>query len=196
MRRKSLVHRRGSAILVIIIIGSIAAAARASNYSEATDGDLSGLPEVPTILGLTQGSNIVSGATSAAFMVDEDYLQVEVPHDTWLTSIIVDDHSSDAHDTFLGIKLGFTYSSPPDGSTLFNLTNKGQDLLAMMTDRQQEFVAPLPGGVYTFLISQTINSADYVLDFQVVPEPTTFVTFALTAGAALIRVKRPRVLRR
>jgi hypothetical protein len=132
-------------------------AAHATNYNEATQGDLSSVASAPTDIGsLSLGANLISGSTipSGTFdpnthsfsNQDNDYLQFTVPTGDVLSTLVVQNGTSifagDANNPgdqlFMGIASGSGVSLPDGfasskgllGYTLISSGMIGTDILA------------------------------------------------------------------
>ncbi|MEM7230070.1 MAG: PEP-CTERM sorting domain-containing protein [Planctomycetota bacterium] len=181
---------------------AVAAQAFAIDYDEGVDGDLSGDPLAPFVLGpLDEGSNIIT--TSATFG-DVDYITVTIPTGFELSSLVLDDYIGLDTVAFIAVQEGTIFTTGPDGPdvfallgwTLFGPTAEpvGTDLLPIMADPPAGigFDGTLGEGDYTFWVQQTGDLTTHTFDFTVtavIPAPATLGMFAL---AGLGRRRRRR----
>src|SRR5262245_4240046 len=155
----------------------VAPGARANNWNETTDGDLSSNRLAPSSLDLTPGSNTVTGTTAAG---DLDYLTINVPAGYALSGIDLLAFSSTDDLAFIGIQAGSTFTQPPTGTDVtqllgwthfgvptppasyFGLIGSGPGAIG--------FTQPLAAGPYTLWIQQTTAPVvGYTWDFVVTP---------------------------
>ncbi len=166
-------------------------------WDESIHGDLSGNHLVPDTLSVSIGSNIIIGSTGD---YDRDYFHFSLAPGESLTAIVLLDYVSEDHYSFLAVQEGtFITEDPVDpnvenllGWTLFGPHLIGSDLLPLMGEGMGAigFVPPLTGSDYAFWLQQTGDHTDYVLDFQVVPEPSTMAAVGLLLGLAIRKRRR------
>lgn len=172
-------------------------------WNEPVDGDFSDNYLAPTPVALSPGLNQVLGFIAGEDDIggfDRDYYTFTIPAGYQLSEITLDSYISDDFQAFLGISLGSQFSvapttagiSDPLGWTLFGNSLLGQNLLPVMGQNGQGFVAPLGPGAYTIWTQQIGPATEYVFNFVVVPAPTTAAAFALPVLAAFGR-RRARV---
>jgi len=171
-------------------------------YDEGISGDLSGDNLLPTMLAVSEGSNVVTGSATS-FPLDRDIFTFNVAADQQLVAIILDTLVSGDDQSFFAVASGNSIASlgsPADllGNALIgNLagTMQGDDLLddlgAGTFPGSTGFTGALGPGTYTFWIQETTRGIqEYALDFQVrtaVPLPSTLAL--LLAGMMLLRKK-------
>jgi len=170
----------------------VSSAAWATNYDEAVNGDLSGDRLNPTILTLTEGSNLIT-ATSAAG--DLEYYRLFVPGGKRLSAIVAVSNTSPSI-SFIGVQRGtqFTESaSAPNVANILGYSHFGVGNGTIGTDILDNmgvgagaigFTPPLGAANYTFWSQETGASATYTLDFQVTAVPNA-VPFPRAALALL-----------
>lgn len=190
-------------VLCLAFAVAIAAApvARASNWDEATDGDLSNNRLAPTALVLTPGMNTVTGSVIGSTPADLDYLTVTVPDGYRLSSLDLLSFVSTDNLAFIGIQAGSTFTQPPSGTDVTQLLGwahfgppvPSPYLEVLGTSPGAiDFTGPLPAGPYTLWIQQVDPPlVSYSWGFGVTsaaPEPTAAGLVLLGLGALLGRV--------
>ena len=185
MRRSKL----GAALSVVLGM-FVSSTAWATNYDEAVSGDLSGDRLNPTIITLTEGSNLIT-ATSASG--DLEYYRLFVPGGKRLSAVVVVSNTSPSV-SFIGVQRGtqLTESAPaPNVANILGYTDFGAGNGTIATDILDNmgtgagaigFTPPLGAANYTFWSQETGAAATYTLDFQVTAVPTA-VPFP---GAAVV----------
>lgn len=163
-------------------------------WDEAIHGDLSNNHLAPDTLTVGIGSNLLIGSTGN---YDRDYFHFSLQPGMALTAIILVDYVSEDHYAFIAIQEGTFITEDPEnpdvgnllGWTLFGPHLIGQDLLAPMGQGYGAigFTPPLTGSDYAFWLQQTGDPTDYVLDFQIVPEPSTWIALLSLAGLTFLR---------
>jgi len=169
-----------TSVILFLATGTVA---RATNYNEGINGDLSGNRLIPTDLVLTPGTNSVI-ATSVRN--DREYLHITVPGGFVLSALINASYTGNDGTAFVGVQAGSTFTEDPAtvnvanllGWSHFgtNLATVGEDILddIGLGDDAIGFTPPLPAGDYTFWIQQTgTNACTYQFDFMVTPEPAS-----------------------
>jgi hypothetical protein len=189
--------RRSIACLASVLGLLVPATAFAANYSEVSNGDLSGDRLAPTAFTLDPGPNLIS-ATSVSG--DVEYFTVTVPAGRTLSVIRLTDYVGLDGTSFIGVQAGATFtvpaSPPPNPNTLLGYTHFGPSTLAPVGDNvldnigtgagAQGFVPPLGPGQYTFWAQQTgSNAASYTFAFTLSPSPGVPVPPAFAALLAL-----------
>ncbi len=190
----------GVTIKTLALGGLIAVAACGQSaviWNEAINGDLSDDRLLPNSLGVGVGSNELIGTTGPG---DRDYFHFSLSAGQSLTGIIVRGYVSEDPASFLAVQEGTIITEDPLNANVANLLGWclwgtpeiGMDILPIMGSNWGSigFVPPLTGTEYTFWLQQTGDPTSYVLDFQVVPEPTSMV--ALT-GLLGLMIKRRRL---
>jgi hypothetical protein len=170
-------------------------------WNEGINGDLSGNRLLPTNLNVVLGSNELIGSTGNTGTTDRDYFHISLTGGQKLTKIILRNYVSADDIAFIAVQAGTIITEDPTsanvgnllGWTFFGTPQIGLDLLAPMGTGSGAigFTPPLTGSDYTFWIQQTGDPTDYVMDFQVVPEPSSLA--ALAGLALLLKKKRKRV---
>lgn len=166
-------------------------------WNESIHGDLSGNHLEPNTLTVNYGSNILIGSTGN---YDRDYFHFSLAPGMVLSAIILVDYISEDPYSFIAVQEGTFITEDPDnpnvenllGWTLFGTYQIGMDILPMMGEGMGAigFTPPLTGSDYAFWLQQTGDPTDYVLDFQIVPEPSTMIAAGLMLGLAAIRRRR------
>jgi hypothetical protein len=190
-------RRLTTLLLALTCSMSVATAARAGNYNEAINGDLSGVPASPTAWLLGEGANVLTGAGGPDDMDVNDYdlVAFTVPGGMQLNSIIITSFGIDGRQNFFGVQEGSPWldelgmdvvGTYLTGYELVEVSEIGSDLLQKMVDvnNPNSLQPPLGSGVYTLLAQDTSSPFSYTLTFNVsnVPEPTG----ALVGGVAAL----------
>lgn len=185
----------------LLSVALIAAAASAGDYDESLDGDLSGNPNAPTPLVLTNGSNVISGTMVAPSDV-RDYLTFTVPAGSSLTAINLNTYEDSVggggntgFHALYADSVGFnpTMANGDDlygGSHVFEFF-VGTDVLPTLAGAfgaGNGFTAPLGPGTYTYLIQQTgpdftVYELDFVLESPVAYDEAVDGDLSNSAGA-------------
>jgi hypothetical protein len=157
-------------------------------YDEAVDGDLSGDGLSPTVLNAGEGTNTLSGTTTAG---DLDYFTFNIADGLQLDSLILTAYSA-TDLAFIGIMNGSQFTEPPDITDPSNLLGwvhigsffVGTDILDDIGNGSGAigFTPPLPSGDYSFWVQQTSDQiTDYSLSFNfsstAVPVPAALYLF-------------------
>lgn len=189
--------------LVLLACTSIHGVQASIIYDEALSGDLSDDNLAPTLLAISEGSNVVTGSTIAS-PLDRDIFSFSVAVGQQLVAIVLDTYVSDDDQSFFvvaeGSSIGSLVSLPGFlGNALIGASAgamQGDDVLddlgALTFPGSTGFVGALGAGTYTFWIQETtVGVPDYALDFQVtsvtVPLPSSLLL--LLSGVALLRKK-------
>uniref|UniRef100_UPI00056A65F6 Ig-like domain-containing protein n=2 Tax=Crocosphaera watsonii TaxID=263511 RepID=UPI00056A65F6 len=145
-------------------------------YDEAVSGDISGDPNNPLLLPLTEGTTTLS-ATTGGGISDQEYVTVTIPEGFQLDSLVLASFSTPGNPGFIGVQEGSTFTEPLDnsanrGNFLGYLTfgsEVGTDILDDIGRGNGAigFDGPLPSGTYTFALQQIQGSTDYTLEFNV-----------------------------
>jgi hypothetical protein len=163
---------------LIVVIGlTCAGSARATDYDEGVNGDLSGNRNAPTSIVLAPGSNLI---TATSVSGDLEYFNLSIPLNHSLSSIRVVSYVAGDNLAFLAVQQGTTFTEPNTGTNVANLlgwshfgpgnSTVGTDILDNVGTGAGAigFTPPLSASNYTFWAQQTGGSAStYVLDFQV-----------------------------
>lgn len=175
-------------VLVFLAVQAVSAHS-AVIWDESIDGDLTGDRFSPQDLTLSVGSNTIIGTTGFS---DRDYFHFWNPLGNMITSVILRSYVSVDDVSFLAVQEGgFITEDPLNadvgnllGWTFFGTPEVGLDLLPMMGSNWGSigFTPPLTGPEYSWWLQQTGDETAYVLEFNVVPEPSTLL---VTAGLAL-----------
>lgn len=152
--------------------------ARAANYNEFVDGDLSNVGSAPTFWPLTTGPNILVAQSSSS---DFDLLHVSVPANHTLDAIIIEFHGEHLR-VFGGIQSGAVWTAGVGGAVNLSQTlgwmdfptdpngmHDGEDILPGMGVGVGAigFLPPLASGDYTFLFQTPSSAIQFALDFNV-----------------------------
>lgn len=179
-----------AAVLTLSVGTLISSAALATNYDEAVSGDLSGDRLNPTILTLTEGSNLI---TATSVSGDLEYFRLFVPGGKRLSAIVAVSNTG-GNVSFIGVQRGtqFTESAvAPNVANILGYTHFGNGNLTVGTDILDNmgtgagaigFTPPLAAANYTFWSQETSTAATYTLDFQVTAVPNA----APVPGAAVL----------
>ena len=181
---------RYAILVVTALCGSIAftGAARAAVWNEATQGDISGNRQSPSLLALTPGTNSINATTSGG---DQEYLRLAVPAGGRIESLILRSYASPDGVAFIAIQQGTAFTEDPSSPNPANLLgyshfgtgagNVGANLLTAMG------TPALTAPNYTLWIQQLGAATTYQLDVVATPEPAGAVALALAAGFAWLR---------
>lgn len=185
---------------------------QALDWTETTNGELSGDGDAPTLLGtLSTGHNLISGTMGSLGGVgpmDADVWNFTIAAGYYLTGIDLVSYSAptSGNDSFMAIANGGTINfSDPSNHLSNSLWNKQVDgfgntytnLLALL-DLGPEFGGlgfdgPLPAGNYTFWIQEGSEQINYGIDFVVSTAPVPEAGSALLLGmAGLLLLRRRR----
>ena len=166
----------------------------ATVYDEALHGDLSDDHLHPTPVGLSVGSNLISGFTVHEPSLDRDFFTITIGADQVLKAIVLA-HYTNTDDVFInqsffGMAFGDRFEnmgfSGVDSWALIGDTpglSVGDNLLDYITSG---LVGPgvlgpslLGPGVYSFWLQETEGDTTYTLDYQVaaVPVPAALPLF-------------------
>lgn len=166
-------------------------------WDENIQGDLTDDRFNPEHLSLSIGSNVLIGNTGFS---DRDYFRFSLAPGQALTSIVLRDYVSVDDISFLAVQEGTFITEDPLnanvgnllGWTFFGAPEIGVDLLPLMGSNWGSigFTPPLTGPNYAWWLQQTGDPTSYVLEFNVVPEPSTLAVIGtmLAMGAR----RRPR----
>jgi hypothetical protein len=201
---------RLTATIFAVAVLCLASAARAANYNETVNGDLSGTPATPTPWLLQADANpLVGAAGKSAASSDYDLVAFTVPAGHVLTSLVLNSHVLDASSSsFLGLQAGAVWTTglggQVSGDTLigwevYDSSYIGANLLISMGQNAESFnpgngiVPPLAAGTYTMLLQDTGGAFTYgfTLNVAPVPEPAGF-TLAGLAFIALAKFRSRR----
>jgi hypothetical protein len=199
---------RATLTLLVLIGLSCGSFARADNYNESIDGDLSNNRLAPTVIALDPGANTVT-ATSVAG--DPEYYTINVPSGYSLSAVTLVSYVSADALAFVGIQSGTMFTEPPTGTNVTQLLGYthfgtgngtvGTDILDNMGAGAGAigFVGALGAGDYTMWSQQTgASSTTYALEYQLtavpapVPALSASVAFLLCAGLGLVLVATRR----
>jgi uncharacterized protein (TIGR03382 family) len=211
--------------LAFALACSTAPVSAAVLHDEVINGDLSDLANAPTALTLALGSNVIKGTAGRISrnpdVFDIDFALITIPTGLQLSSIILNDYSSNAG--FIAFQTGPTWTEnvlreltttvnlngwalmgrnipvigpPPlfEESTTEFYSNIGGDLLAEMAISAGSigFDIPLQAGTYTFLFQQAGSPNSYDLDFQTTAVPLPAALPLFGAGLLAIGRRRQR----
>lgn len=184
---------------------------QALNWNESINGDLSGNGNAPTLVVLTEGSNLftgVMGSTDNGVTVDADIWTFTIAAGYYLTGINLLAYNAplEGHNSFMALAGTSTInmfdtsqhlSNGLWGEELDGFGNTYTDLLAIL-DLGPSYGGlgidgPLGPGTYTFWIQEGEAPIGYTIDMVLtavpVPEPGSLLLLGV-AGLALLRRRR------
>lgn len=186
--------------------------ARAFNWNEGVDGDLSSDGSVPTFVILTEGSNLFTGTMGSldnGVTIDADVWSFTIAAGYYLTGInlVAYDAPSSNIDSFMALDDVGTINMTDPSQHLSNglwteeldgFGNTYTDLLAILDAGPQfggdGFNGPLGPGTYTFWIQEGSDQIGYTIDMVMtavpVPEPGSVVLLALAGATMMCRRRR------
>lgn len=183
--------------------------AKALNWDETSDGDLSDDGNAPTFISFTSGSNLISGTMGSlggTGPLDADIWQFSIDPGYYLTGISLLGYSAPtsgnwsfmAMDDTTSINMFDPSQHLSNGLWTEELDGFGDtytDLMAIL-DAGPEFGGdgfdgPLGPGNYTFWIQEGSEQIQYLINFEVtpVPEPGSALLLGL-AGLLVLRRRR------
>lgn len=146
-------------------------------HSESISGDLSGDNLAPTLLMLAEGSNVVTGSTTAS-PIDRDFFTFTVAAGLELAAVVLDVYDTNDDQGFFAVAEGSQITALFSPAVLLGNALIGMAPGAMEGDDVLDnlgaavfggagFVGALGAGTYTFWIQETQGSVpEYALDFQ------------------------------
>jgi prepilin-type N-terminal cleavage/methylation domain-containing protein len=155
-----------------------ALAARGADYNEFVAGEISPIPAAPTPFALTLGANLLVASASSS---DFDLLQIQIPTDAQLHSIIIESHEGPIR-LFTGIEAGPVWTAgvgfnvDPAGLLGWvefpvnpNAAHTGVDILADIAAAPGAigFTPPLASGTYSMLFQTPSSAVPFALTFNV-----------------------------
>lgn len=183
--------------------------ARANDWSEAVDGDLSDDGDVPTLLTFTPGSNFIQGTMGSlggTGPLDPDVWRFTVATGYYLTAIDLTEYSAptSGNQSFMAIAQGDSINMTDPSQHLSNglwgkevdgFGNTYTNLLAILDAGPEYggygFDGPLPAGDYTFWIQEGAEQITYGINFVTTPVPEPG-SACLLGVAALLLMRRRR----
>lgn len=185
--------------------------AKALNWNEALDGDLSNDGDFPTFVLLTEGSNLFEGTMGSldnGVTIDADVWTFTIAAGYYLTGISLVAYSAPAPNiqSFMALddvnSINMTDPSQHLSNGLWTEEFDGfgdtyTDLLAILDAGPHfggdGFDGPLGPGTYTFWIQEGSDQINYTINMVVtaVPEPGSMVLFGV-AGLSMLRRRRRR----
>jgi len=155
-------------------------------YNESVNGPISSSGNTPTTLNLSLGSNTLISSIGGSDKIE--YFSFTLAAGQSLTSFKLDSYVSTDAVAWLGIKSGSDWTIEYDTRQMiaqqhFGTANLGNPLLGISVAN------PLGAGTYTVRSQQLGVIANYQLDLNVIPEPSTasLLTFAISGLLALRR---------
>lgn len=184
--------------------------AKALNWNETIDGELSGDGNSPTAILFTDGSNLIEGTMGAlggVGPVDADVWTFTIAAGYYLTGISLVSYSAPTgpHDSFMAIDDATTIDMGDPSLHLSNglwneqldgFGNTYTDLMAILDAGPQfggtGFDGPLGPGDYTFWVQEGAEQIQYCINFDVtpVPEPGSALLLGLASVLMLRRRRR------
>ncbi|WP_395751058.1 PEP-CTERM sorting domain-containing protein [Prosthecobacter sp.] len=199
---------------LLVASALLCGSARALDWNEPFDGDLSDDGAAPTLVGtLTLGHNIFTGTMGSlggTGPLDADIWNFTIDAGMSLTGINLTGYSATSgsllNESFMAIANGGSIETSDPSLHLSNslwgygtdgFGNTYTDLLALLDAGPQfggiGFDGPLPSGNYTFWIQEGTDQINYTIDFVTsavpVPEPGSALLLGL-AGLLLLRRRR------
>lgn len=204
-------HRRF--LLTLLLAATLPfSGAQALNWSEAVHGDLSNSGAAPTVVVLTEGSNLFEGTMGSldgTGPLDADVWSFTIAAGYYLTGISLVAYSAPAPNlnSFMALDDAATISMTNPLTHLSNglwteqfdsFGDTYTDLLAILDAGPRfggaGFAGPLRPGTYTFWIQEGDAQIHYTIDMVVtaVPEPGGLALVGLAGMAWGMRRRRPR----
>jgi len=159
--------------VISILVGLLCCQLLFANYDEAIDGDLSDDPLNPTVISVSDGSNIVCASSISG---DIEFFTITVPPGATLDEIVLTSFVSPGV-AFLAMQAGSVFDPNTGIPGFLGWTHlgavSGPQFAELNSNGGIGFTAPLGPGDYSFWTQETSNTAsDYCLDFQMtVPPP-------------------------
>lgn len=169
------------------------AAAAATAWNEAVNGDLSDLPAAPTVLTFVPGENLVSAITQPG---DPDYFTVTIAAGMQLDAAVLNAYTGTSP-AFWGVLAGTSWPAQPGfgdlmSGGLFGAGNVGQDVLQLGGVGLPALAGPLGPGDYLFWLNETVSVDEYTIDFQVSAVPVPAAAWFLLSALPMLGVRRLR----
>ena len=176
---------------VMVCSLALAAAARGATWNEATQGDISGNRQSPSLLTLTPGTNSILATTGSG---DLEYLRLAVPAGGRINELRLTSFSGFDPTAFIAVQPGTTFTEDPNSPNPSNLQgyshfgpgNVNTNLLSAMG------TGPLTGPNYTLWIQQLGSASVYQIDVIATPEPGGALVLAGAAGVVCLRRRARR----
>jgi hypothetical protein len=183
--------------------------AKALNWNELNDGDLSGDGNAPTFITFTEGSNLIEGTMGSlggTGPLDADVWTFTIAAGYYLTGITLVSYSAPTgpHDSFMAIDDATSINMFDPSLHLSNglwneqvdgFGNTYTDLMAILDAGPAfggtGFDGPLGPGNYTFWVQEGSEQIQYCINFEMtaVPEPGSSWLLGL-AGLIMMRRRR------
>lgn len=183
--------------------------AKALNWDELNDGELSGDGNAPTFITFTEGSNLIEGTMGSlggTGPLDADVWTFTITAGYYLTGITLVAYSAPTgpHDSFMAIDDATTINMSDPSLHLSNglwneqldgFGNTYTDLMAILDAGPAfggtGFDGPLGPGNYTFWVQEGSEQIQYSINFEMtaVPEPGSSLLLGL-AGLLMLRRRR------
>ncbi len=198
-------------IILLALLALPYGSARALNWNEAVDGDLSGNGNAPSFTLLTEGSNLFDGtmgSLNGTGPLDADIWSFTIAAGYYLTGINLLGYSAPSAgiNSFMAFDDASSINTSDPSQHLSNglwteeldgFGNTYTDMLAILDAGPAfggtGFNGPIGPGTYTFWIQEGSDQINYTIDFVVtavpVPEPGSALLLA-AAGLALLRRRR------
>jgi len=179
---------RFSPVAMVVLLGALVwfvpRSAALVIWDESVNGALSSSGNTPTALGLSLGSNTLISSIGGSAQIE--YFSFTLAAGQSLTFFKLDSYVSTDAVAWLGIKSGSDWTIGYDTGQMiaqqhFGTANLGNSLLGISVAN------PLGAGTYTVRSQQLGANANYQLDLNVIPEPSTASLLLLTLGLRLRR---------
>ena len=191
------------ALAAVAMVPMVGVASADVVYDEATDGELSGDPDAPTVISVGEGNNTVVFVTDQDGD-DRDIFTFTVAEGYQLSGVILDVYDTNSNDPanlgFIGFSAGDVLGldpAAPDptqllGYALVSEADSGTDIFDLMAlgGGSQGYDGPLGAGPYTFWAQETSPTTDDWSVTLVITQVPTPGVLAMAAVAGLAGRRR------